>query len=105
MAIQLGDLAPDFKAQTSQGEIEFHKYLGDGWGILFSHPADFTPVCTTELGSVAKLKGEFEKRNTKVLALSVDGLNDHKNWIQDINRTQNTEVNYPIIADEDRQVA
>lgn len=105
MAIQLGDTAPDFKAQTSQGEIEFHKYLGDGWGILFSHPADFTPVCTTELGSVAKLKGEFEKRNTKVLALSVDGLNDHKNWIQDINRTQNTEVNYPIIADENRHVA
>lgn len=105
MAIKLGDQAPNFKAQTSEGEIEFYNYLGEGWGILFSHPADFTPVCTTELGSVAKLKDEFEKRNTKVLALSVDPLKDHLKWIEDINRTQATVVNYPIIADESREIA
>ena len=105
MAIRLGDIAPNFKAQSSQGEIELHDYLGDGWGVLFSHPADFTPVCTTELGAVAKLKNEFEKRNTKVLALSVDSLSDHESWIGDINKTQSTEVNYPIIADENRDVA
>lgn len=105
MAIKLGDQAPNFKAQTSEGELEFYNYLGEGWGILFSHPADFTPVCTTELGSVAKLKDEFEKRNTKVLALSVDPLKDHLKWIEDINRTQATVVNYPIIADESREIA
>ncbi|MBC9797378.1 peroxiredoxin [Sinomicrobium weinanense] len=103
--IRLGDTAPNFKAQTSEGEIDFHEYLGDGWGILFSHPADYTPVCTTELGAVAKYKDEFDKRNVKVLALSVDGLESHKGWINDINETQNTTVNFPIIADEDRKVS
>lgn len=105
MTLRLGDLAPNFQAETSQGKIDFYEYLGDGWGVLFSHPADYTPVCTTELGTVAKLKDEFEKRNTKVLALSVDGLESHKGWISDINETQNTEVNFPIIADEDRKVS
>ncbi len=99
MAIRLGDIAPDFTAETSQGKIEFHKWLGDSWGILFSHPADFTPVCTTELGSVAKLQEEFKKRNVKTIALSVDPVESHLNWIKDINETQNTNVNYPIIAD------
>lgn len=99
MAIRLGDIAPDFKAITTEGEIQFHDWLGDKWGILFSHPADFTPVCTTELGTVAKLKGEFEKRNVKVVALSVDPVEDHHEWIKDINETQNTTVNFPIIAD------
>ncbi|MGS2761343.1 peroxiredoxin [Sinomicrobium sp. M5D2P9] len=103
--IRLGDKAPDFKAQTSEGEIDFYEYLGDGWGILFSHPADYTPVCTTELGTAAKYKAEFDKRNVKVLALSVDGLESHKGWINDINETQNTSVNFPIIADEDRKIA
>lgn len=103
--LRLGDKAPNFKAQTSEGEIDFYEYLGDGWGILFSHPADYTPVCTTELGSVAKYKKEFEKRNVKVLALSVDGVESHKGWIKDINETQHTTVNFPIIADEDRKVA
>ena len=105
MAIRLGDTAPNFQAQTTDGALDFYEYLGDGWGVLFSHPADFTPVCTTELGRVANLKGEFEKRNTKVLALSVDPLKDHYEWIKDINDTQNTEVNYPLVADEDRKVA
>jgi alkyl hydroperoxide reductase subunit AhpC len=105
MALQLGDIAPDFNAETTEGDISFHEWLGKGWGVLFSHPADYTPVCTTELGTVAKLKGEFEKRNVKVIALSVDDISDHKGWIQDINETQNTEVNYPIIADTDRKVA
>ncbi|MFC3414629.1 peroxiredoxin [Algoriphagus hitonicola] len=105
MTLRLGDLAPNFQAETSQGKIDFYEYLGDGWGVLFSHPADYTPVCTTELGTVAKLKDEFEKRNTKVLALSVDGLESHKGWISDINETQNTEVNFPIIADEDKKVS
>lgn len=105
MALQLGDQAPDFKAQTTEGEISFHEWLGDSWGVLFSHPADFTPVCTTELGEVARLKGEFDKRNTKVIAVSIDTLESHKQWIPDINETQQTVVNYPIIADEDRQVA
>lgn len=105
MALQLGDIAPDFTAETSEGTIQFHEWLGNSWGILFSHPADFTPVCTTELGTVAKLKSEFEKRNTKVLALSVDPVNSHKEWIKDINETQNTVVNFPIIADEDRKVS
>lgn len=105
MSLRLGDKAPDFDAETSQGKINFYNYLGDGWGILFSHPADYTPVCTTELGAVAKYKDEFEKRNVKVLALSVDGVESHKGWIEDINETQNTEVNFPIIADEDKKIS
>lgn len=103
--IRLGDEAPNFTAKTSEGEINFHEWLGDGWGILFSHPADYTPVCTTELGTVAKYKAEFDKRNVKVVALSVDGLESHKGWIKDINETQNTTVNFPIIADEDKKVS
>jgi alkyl hydroperoxide reductase subunit AhpC len=99
MSIRLGDIAPDFVAESSEGTINFHQYLGNSWGILFSHPADFTPVCTTELGTVAKLKPEFEKRNVKVIALSVDPVESHLKWIKDINDTQNTTVNYPIIAD------
>ncbi|WP_424494733.1 peroxiredoxin [Salinimicrobium sp. GXAS 041] len=105
MSLRLGDKAPDFDAMTSEGKINFYNYLGDGWGILFSHPADYTPVCTTELGAVAKYKDEFEKRNTKVMALSVDGVESHKGWIEDINETQNTTVNFPIIADEDKKIA
>lgn len=103
--LRLGDEAPNFTAMTTQGEINFHEWLGDSWGVLFSHPADYTPVCTTELGATARMREEFEKRNVKVAALSVDGLDSHKGWIADINETQNTEVNFPIIADEDRQVA
>jgi len=103
--IRLGDIAPNFKAQTSEGEIDFYAYLGNSWGVLFSHPADFTPVCTTELGAAAKLRDEFDKRNVKVIALSVDSLDSHKEWIKDINETQNTEVNFPIIADEDRRIS
>lgn len=103
--LRLGDIAPDFKAQTTDGPISFHEWLGNGWGVLFSHPADFTPVCTTELGTTAKLKSEFEKRNTKVVALSVDPLDSHNRWVNDINETQNCNVNFPIIADEDRKVA
>ncbi|REG89854.1 peroxiredoxin [Winogradskyella sediminis] len=103
--IRLGDEAPNFTAQTSEGEINFHDWLGDSWGILFSHPADYTPVCTTELGTVAKYKSEFEKRNVKTIALSVDGLSSHKGWIKDINETQNTSVDFPIIADEDKKVS
>ncbi len=103
--IRLGDVAPDFTAKTTEGEINFHNWLGDSWGVLFSHPADYTPVCTTELGTVAKYKPEFDKRNVKVLALSVDGLKSHFDWIKDINETQNTKVNFPIIADEDRKVS
>lgn len=103
--IRLGDVAPDFTAQTSEGEIKFHQWLGDSWGVLFSHPADYTPVCTTELGTTAKYKDEFKKRNVKVAALSVDGVESHKGWIVDINETQNTKVNFPIIADEDRKVS
>lgn len=103
--LRLGDIAPDFQAETTQGTINFHEWLGDSWGVLFSHPADFTPVCTTELGTVANYVPEFQKRNTKVIALSVDGLDSHKEWIKDINETQNTEVNFPIIADEDKKVA
>jgi len=103
--IRLGDVAPNFTAQTSEGEINFHEFLGDSWGILFSHPADYTPVCTTELGTVAKYSDEFKKRNVKAVALSVDGLTSHKGWIQDINETQNTTVNFPIIADEDKKVS
>ena len=105
MTIRLGDTAPDFTAETTEGTIEFHQWLGDGWGILFSHPKDYTPVCTTELGRVANLKGEFEKRNDKVIAVSVDPLESHKGWVNDINETQNCTMNYPIIADPDRNVA
>ncbi|MFY1045868.1 peroxiredoxin [Chryseobacterium sp. GP-SGM7] len=105
MSIKLGDTAPDFQADSSVGNINFYEYLGNSWGILFSHPADFTPVCTTELGFTAKLQSEFEKKNTKVIALSVDGAEDHKKWIKDINETQNTEVKFPIIADKDRKVS
>ena len=103
--LKLGDKAPNFDAETSEGKINFYDYLGDSWGILFSHPADYTPVCTTELGTVANYKNEFEKRNVKVMALSVDGVESHKGWIKDINETQNTTVNFPIIADEDRKVS
>lgn len=105
MSIRLGDIAPDFKAVTTEGEISFHNWLGDKWGVLFSHPADFTPVCTTELGMVSKLKSEFDKRNVKVIGLSVDPLADHNKWINDINETQNTSVNFPMIADDDKNVA
>lgn len=105
MELRLGDTAPNFQAQTSEGEIDFYDYLGDSWGLLFSHPADYTPVCTTELGRTAQLKDEFAKRNTKVIALSVDDLDSHKGWIHDINETQNTTVNFPIIADPDRKIA
>ena len=103
--VRLGDIAPDFKAKTSQGEISFHEWLGNNWGLLFSHPADFTPVCTTELGRTAKLKDEFDKRNVKVIALSVDSIESHNSWIPDINETQQTSVNFPIIADEDRVIS
>jgi len=105
MAIRLGDIAPDFTAQTNQGEIRFHEWLGDSWGLLFSHPADFTPVCTTELGRTAALGGEFQKRNVKPIAVSVDPMDSHSAWIKDINETQNVEVNFPLIADSDRTVA
>lgn len=105
MALRLGDIAPDFTQESTEGSIHFHQWLGDSWGVLFSHPKDFTPVCTTELGMVAKLKGEFEKRNVKVIALSVDPLPSHAEWINDINQTQNTRVNFPILADADRKVS
>jgi alkyl hydroperoxide reductase subunit AhpC len=105
MSIRLGDVAPNFKAQTTAGEIDFYEYLGNGWGILFSHPADYTPVCTTELGKTALLNEEFAKRNVKVLAVSVDPMDKHNGWIKDINETQHCEVNFPIIADPDRKVA
>ena len=105
MAIRLGDEAPNFTAESTEGTIVFHNWLGDSWGILFSHPKDYTPVCTTELGRVANLKEEFDKRNVKVLALSVDPLDSHKGWIGDINETQNCTVNFPIIADSDKKVA
>ena len=105
MSLKLGDTAPDFQAETSLGDIRFHEFLGNSWGILFSHPADYTPVCTTELGYTSKLKSEFDKRRTKVIALSVDGVEDHQNWIKDINETQNTDVQFPIIADKDRKIS
>lgn len=105
MSIRLGDIAPNFQAETNEGPIDFYQFLGDSWGVLFSHPADFTPVCTTELGQASKLKNEFDKRNVKVLALSVDGADSHNVWIKDINETQHTTVNFPIIADEDKKVA
>ena len=103
--LKLGDVAPNFDADTSEGKLNFYDYLGDSWGILFSHPADYTPVCTTELGTAARYKPEFDKRNVKMIALSVDGVDSHKAWIKDINETQNTTVNFPIIADEDRKVS
>ncbi|AIO34198.1 peroxiredoxin [Burkholderia pseudomultivorans] len=105
MSLRLGDIAPDFEQESSLGPIKFHEWLGNSWGVLFSHPADYTPVCTTELGLTAKLKGEFEKRNVKVIALSVDGVDSHKGWINDINETQSTVVGFPIIADADRKVS
>jgi alkyl hydroperoxide reductase subunit AhpC len=105
MSIRLGDEAPNFVAQTSLGELDFHQFLGDSWGVLFSHPADFTPVCTTELGRTASLKEAFESRNVKVIALSVDSIISHESWIKDINETQHTEVQFPIIADEDRKIS
>ncbi len=105
MTLQLGDQVPDFIQSSSMGEISFHEWAGDSWVVLFSHPADYTPVCTTELGTVASLKPEFDKRNVKVLALSVDDVDSHQGWIKDINETQNTSVNYPILADPDRKVA
>lgn len=103
--LRLGDTAPNFTAETTQGNINFHQWLGTSWGVLFSHPADFTPVCTTELGTVANYFPEFQKRDAKVIALSVDGLASHHEWIKDINETQNTIVNFPIIADESKEVA
>lgn len=103
--LRLGDTAPDFTADSSIGTFNLYDYLGDGWGIFFSHPADFTPVCTTELGAAAKFKDEFDKRNVKMVALSVDGAASHRDWIKDINETQETEVTFPIIADEDRKIS
>ncbi|MDG9923302.1 MULTISPECIES: peroxiredoxin [unclassified Pseudomonas] len=105
MSIRLGDIAPDFEQDSSEGRIRFHDWLGDGWGVLFSHPADFTPVCTTELGFTAKLKEEFAQRGVKVIALSVDPVDSHLRWINDINETQSTRVNFPILADADRKVS
>ncbi|HKK80422.1 MAG TPA: peroxiredoxin [Phaeodactylibacter sp.] len=105
MSLRLGETAPNFKAQTTEGDIDFHEWLGDSWGVLYSHPADFTPVCTTELGRTAALKEEFAKRNAKVIALSVDPLEDHMKWLSDIEETQNVKMNFPIIADHDRKVA
>jgi alkyl hydroperoxide reductase subunit AhpC len=105
MTIRLGDEAPNFTAETTEGTIDFHEYLGDGWGVLFSHPKDFTPVCTTELGAVARLKPEFDKRNTKVLAVSVDDVESHKKWAGDIGEVGGTALNFPIIGDESRQVS
>ena len=105
MTLRLGDIAPDFEQESSEGTIKFYDFLGDHWGILFSHPADYTPVCTTELGYTAKLKGEFEQRGVKAIALSVDDVESHKGWIKDINETQNTQVNFPILADKDRKVS
>jgi thioredoxin-dependent peroxiredoxin len=105
MALRLGDEAPNFTAETTEGTINFHEWLGNGWGILFSHPKDFTPVCTTELGTMARIMPEFKKRNVKVLAISVDPIDSHKGWIKDINETQNCTVAYPIIADPEKKVA
>ena len=105
MGLRLGDIAPNFQATTTEGDIDFYEYLGDGWGILFSHPADYTPVCTTELGRTASLKEEFRKRNVKVLAVSVDPLDKHEGWVSDINETQKVKVDFPLIADPDRKVA
>ncbi|MDA1258635.1 MAG: peroxiredoxin [Chloroflexi bacterium] len=105
MTIRLGDQAPDFTQASTEGDISFHEFLGDSWGILFSHPADFTPVCTTELGTVARLKPEFDRRNTKVVGLSVDPLDSHEAWVGDIKETQGTAINFPLLADSDRKVA
>jgi thioredoxin-dependent peroxiredoxin len=105
MTIRLGDTAPDFTAQTTSGELSFHEWLGDSWGVLFSHPKDFTPVCTTELGEVARLKPEFDRRNVKVAGLSVDPIEDHHRWKGDIEETQGTALNFPLIADPDRKVS
>lgn len=105
MSLRLGDIAPNFKAKTSLGEIDFYDYLGDSWAVLFSHPADYTPVCTTELGKTAALDKEFAKRNVKVIALSVDSVDSHKGWVNDINETQDVEVQFPLIADENKEVA
>ena len=105
MALRLGDEAPNFTADTTDGKIDFHQWLGSGWGVLFSHPADYTPVCTTELGAVAKMKGEFDQRGVKVSAVSVDPIESHLGWVADINETQQTTMNFPIIADPDRKVA
>lgn len=105
MAIRLGDVAPDFTAETTEGTLNFHEWLGNSWGVLFSHPKDYTPVCTTELGMVAKLKSEFDKRNVKVIGLSVDPLDDHNGWAKDIEETQGSAVNFPMIADADRKVS
>ncbi|HET7817319.1 MAG TPA: peroxiredoxin [Sphingomicrobium sp.] len=105
MTLRIGDKAPDFEAETTHGRIGFHEWLGDSWGILFSHPKDFTPVCTTELGYLARLQPEFEKRNTKVIGLSVDPVDDHKRWLADVNRVGSCDVQYPIIADEDLAVS
>ena len=105
MALRLGDEAPNFTADTTEGKIDFHQWLGTSWGILFSHPKDYTPVCTTELGAVAKMKAQFDQRNVKVIAISVDALDSHTGWVCDINETQQTTMNFPIIADPDRKVA
>lgn len=105
MAIRLGDTAPDFTAETTIGEVSFHDWLGDGWGVLFSHPKDFTPVCTTELGEAARLKPEFDKRNVKIIGLSVDPADSHAKWARDIEETQGTALNFPVIADADRKVS
>jgi thioredoxin-dependent peroxiredoxin len=105
MSIRLGDTAPDFTAETTEGPIHFHEWLGDSWGVLFSHPKDFTPVCTTELGAAARLKPEFDKRNVKVMGLSVDSLDSHNGWVGDIEETQGTALNFPLIADSDRKVS
>jgi peroxiredoxin len=105
MSLRLGDAAPNFTVSTTEGTIDFHQWLGHSWGVLFSHPADYTPVCTTELGAVARIKAEFEKRNVKVLAVSVDSLDSHHGWIKDINETQSCSMNFPIIADEKREVS
>ncbi|MDZ4736107.1 MAG: peroxiredoxin [Rhodospirillaceae bacterium] len=105
MAVRIGDVAPDFEQDSTEGRIKFHDFIGDGWAILFSHPKDFTPVCTTELGYMAKLKPEFDKRNTRIIGLSVDPLSDHTRWAKDIEETQGTKLNYPLLADSDRKVA
>ncbi len=105
MTLRLGDIAPDFEQNSTAGTIRFHDWIGDGWAVLFSHPKNFTPVCTTELGAVARIRGEFDKRNTKVLGLSVDPLEAHENWIADIEETQGVTMNFPLLADSDRKVA